>query len=55
MIKGPNLNNAVNQYLEEPIGASNFVVNDGTGQGENEMAKLDSLIDDFQRASGKDE
>ena len=44
MIKGPNLNNSVNQYLEEPIGA--FVA-DGTGQGQDEMSKLDSLIDDF--------
>ena len=47
MIKGPNLNNAVNQYLEEPIGASNFVVTDATGHGQDQMAKLDSLIDDF--------
>ena len=35
MIKGPNLNNAVNQYLEEPIAASNFVVTDATGHGQD--------------------
>ena len=58
MMQGPNLSNIRNQQLDEPIGVSNFVVANGangTGNSQDEMDKLDSLIDDFQRASAKDE